>query len=130
MRVVIAEDLFLLREGLSSLLKQYGFEVAEAVDNGPDLLEALTEHQPDVAIVDVRLPPTHTDEGLRAALEARRRTPGLPILILSAHVEQLYARELLADQAGGVGYLLKDRVFTDEQFPRSSPSFSPNARVR
>lgn len=116
MRVVIAEDLFLLREGLSSLLKQYGFEVAEAVDNGPDLLEALTEHQPDVAIVDVRLPPTHTDEGLRAALEARRRTPGLPILILSAHVEQLYARELLADQAGGVGYLLKDRVFTDEQF--------------
>ena len=113
---VIAEDLFLLREGLSSLLKQYGFEVAEAVDNGPDLLEALTEHQPDVAIVDVRLPPTHTDEGLRAALEARRRTPGLPILILSAHVEQLYARELLADQAGGVGYLLKDRVFTDEQF--------------
>jgi DNA-binding NarL/FixJ family response regulator len=66
-RVVIAEDLFLLREGLSSLLKQYGFEVVEAVDNGPDLLEALTEHQPDVAIVDVRLPPTHTDEGLRAA---------------------------------------------------------------
>jgi DNA-binding NarL/FixJ family response regulator len=112
-RVVIAEDLFLLREGLSSLLRQYGFEVAEAVDNGPDLLEALTEHPPDVAIVDVRLPPTHTDEGLRAALAARRRIPGLPILILSAHVEQLYARELLADQAGGVGYLLKDRVFTD-----------------
>ena len=116
MRVVIAEDLFLLREGLSSLLKQYGFEVAEAVGNGPDLLAALTAHQPDIAIVDVRLPPTHTDEGLRAALAARRRTPGLPILILSAHVEQLYARELLADQAGGVGYLLKDRVFTDEQF--------------
>jgi DNA-binding NarL/FixJ family response regulator len=115
-RVVIAEDLFLLREGLSSLLKQHGFEVAEAVDNGPGLLEALTKHQPDVAIVDVRLPPTHTDEGLRAALAARRRTPGLPILILSAHVEQLYARELLADQAGGVGYLLKDRVFTDAQF--------------
>jgi len=115
-RVVIAEDLFLLREGLSSLLKQHGFEVAQAVDNGPGLLEALTEHQPDIAIVDVRLPPTHTDEGLRAALAARRRTPGLPILILSAHVEQLYARELLADQAGGVGYLLKDRVFTDDQF--------------
>jgi DNA-binding NarL/FixJ family response regulator len=115
-RVVIAEDLFLLREGLSSLLKQHGFEIAQAVDNGPALLEALLETKPDVAIVDVRLPPTHTDEGLRAALTARRTNPGLPILILSAHVEQLYARELLADQAGGVGYLLKDRVFTDEQF--------------
>jgi DNA-binding NarL/FixJ family response regulator len=76
----------------------------------------LIDQRPDVAIVDVRLPPTQTDEGLRAALEARRHIPGLPILVLSAHVEQLYARELLADQAGGVGYLLKDRVFTDEQF--------------
>ena len=116
MRVVIAEDLYLLREGLSSLLKEHGFEVVQAVDNGPSLLKALLETQPDIAIVDVRLPPTHTDEGLRAALAARKRKPGLPILILSAHVEQLYARELLADQAGGVGYLLKDRVFTDEQF--------------
>jgi DNA-binding NarL/FixJ family response regulator len=115
-RVVIAEDLYLLREGLSSLLKEHGFEVVQAVDNGPSLLKALLETQPDIAIVDVRLPPTHTDEGLRAALAARKRKPGLPILILSAHVEQLYARELLADQAGGVGYLLKDRVFTDEQF--------------
>ena len=115
MRVVIAEDLFLLREGLSSLLKQHGFEVAEAVDNGLDLLEALTEHQPDVAIVDVRLPPTHTDEGLRAALAARRRTPGLPILILSAHVEQLRPRTARRPSRRS-GYLLKDRVFTDEQF--------------
>jgi DNA-binding NarL/FixJ family response regulator len=115
-RVVIAEDLFLLREGLASLLKEHGFDVAGAVGDGPSLLRALTGLRPDVAIVDVRLPPTHTDEGLRAALEARRRVPGLPILVLSAHVEQLYARELLADQAGGVGYLLKDRVFTDEQF--------------
>jgi DNA-binding NarL/FixJ family response regulator len=115
-RVVIAEDLYLLREGLSSLLKEHGFEVVQAVDNGPSLLKALLETQPDIAIVDVRLPPTHTDEGLRAALAARKQKPGLPILILSAHVEQLYARELLADQAGGVGYLLKDRVFTDEQF--------------
>jgi DNA-binding NarL/FixJ family response regulator len=115
-RVVIAEDLFLLREGLSSLLKEHGCEIAQAVDNGPALLAALLETKPDVAIVDVRLPPTYTDEGLRAALTARRINPGLPILILSAHVEQLYARELLADQAGGVGYLLKDRVFTDEQF--------------
>jgi DNA-binding NarL/FixJ family response regulator len=115
-RVVIAEDLFLLREGLASLLKEHGFDIAEAVGDGPSLLEALIDQRPDVAIVDVRLPPTHTDEGLRAALEARRQRPGLPILVLSAHVEQLYARELLADQAGGVGYLLKDRVFTDEQF--------------
>ena len=116
MRVVIAEDLFLLREGLSQLVKQHGFEIAEAVDNGPSLLRALLDQQPDVAIIDVRLPPTYSDEGLRAALEARRQVPGLPILVLSQHVEQLYARELLADQAGGVGYLLKDRVFTDEQF--------------
>ena len=116
MRVVIAEDLFLLREGLASMLKELGFDVAEAVGDGPSLLRALVNPQPDVAIVDVRLPPAYTDEGLRAALEARRQVPGLPILILSTHVERLYARELLADQAGGVGYLLKDRVFTDEQF--------------
>ena len=116
MRVVIAEDLFLLREGMASLLKEHGFDVAEAVGDGPSLLRALIELRPDVAIVDVRLPPAHTDEGLRAALEARRQVPGLPVLILSTHVERLYARELLADQAGGVGYLLKDRIFTDEQF--------------
>jgi len=115
-RVVIAEDLFLLREGLASLIKQHGFDVAETVDNGPSLLRALLGQRPDIAVVDVRLPPSYSDEGLRAALEARRQVPGLPILILSQHVEQLYARELLADQAGGVGYLLKDRVFTDEQF--------------
>jgi DNA-binding NarL/FixJ family response regulator len=116
MRVVIAEDQFLLREGMASLLKEHGFDVAEAVGDGPSLLRALTSQRPDVAIVDVRLPPAYTDEGLRAALEARRQVPGLPVLILSTHVERLYARELLADQAGGVGYLLKDRVFTDEQF--------------
>jgi len=105
-----------LREGLASLIKQHGFDVAETVDNGPSLLRALLGQRPDIAVVDVRLPPSYSDEGLRAALEARRQVPGLPILILSQHVEQLYARELLADQAGGVGYLLKDRVFTDEQF--------------
>ena len=116
MRVVIAEDQFLLREGMASLLKEHGFDVAEAVGDGPSLLRALTSQRPDVAIVDVRLPPSYTDEGLRAALEARRQVPGLPVLILSTHVERLYARELLADQAGGVGYLIKDRVFTDEQF--------------
>jgi DNA-binding NarL/FixJ family response regulator len=101
---------------MASLLKEHGFEIAEAVGDGPSLLRALIELRPDVAIVDVRLPPAHTDEGLRAALEARHQVPGLPVLILSTHVERLYARELLADQAGGVGYLLKDRVFTDEQF--------------
>ena len=116
MRIVIAEDLFLLREGLASMLKEHGFDVAEAVGDGPSLLRALVEQRPDVAIVDVRLPPAYTDEGLRAAMEARRQVPGLPILILSTHVERLYARELLADRAGGVGYLLKDRVFTDDQF--------------
>ena len=116
MRAVLAEDLFLLRDGLVRLLKAYGFEIAAAVDNAPGLLRALLEQQPDVAIVDVRLPPTFTDDGLRAALEARRQVPGLPVLVLSQYVEQLYARELLADQAGGVGYLLKERVFNDDQF--------------
>jgi len=115
-RVVIAEDLFLLREGIARLLQPHGCEVVAAVGDGPALLQALVGERPDVAIVDVRLPPTFTDEGLRAALEARRQVPGLPVLVLSQYVEQLYARELLADRAGGVGYLLKDRVFTDSQF--------------
>ncbi|MFF0887889.1 LuxR C-terminal-related transcriptional regulator [Streptomyces sp. NPDC003456] len=116
MRVVLAEDLFLLRDGLVRLLQAYGFEIAAAVESGPELAAALAELDPDVAVVDVRLPPTHTDEGLQCALEARRRRPGLPVLVLSQHVEQLYARELLADGSGGVGYLLKDRVFDAEQF--------------
>jgi DNA-binding NarL/FixJ family response regulator len=115
-RVVIAEDLFLLRDGLIRLLEAYGFEVAAAVDNGPDFLAAVRAQPPDVAVVDVRLPPTFTDEGLRAALTARAEFPGLPILVLSQYVEQLYARELLADGAGAVGYLLKDRVFDGAQF--------------
>ena len=116
MRVVVAEDLFLLRDGLVRLLGAHGFDVADAVESAPDLLTALIKHRPDVAIVDVRLPPTFTDDGLRAALEARAQVPGLPVLVLSQYVEQLYARELLADQGGGVGYLLKDRVFNDDQF--------------
>jgi len=115
-RIVIAEDLYLLREGLVRLLSAHGFEIAAAVASAPELLEALVEQRPDVGIVDVRLPPTHTDDGLRAALQARAQVPGLPVLVLSQYVEQLYARELLADQAGGVGYLLKDRVFNDEAF--------------
>ncbi|MEU8177944.1 response regulator transcription factor [Microbispora hainanensis] len=116
MRVVLAEDLHLLREGLVALLRAHGFEVVAAVESGPELLAALVGERPDVAVVDVRLPPTFTDEGLQAALAARRQVPGLPVLVLSQHVEQLYARELLADGSGGVGYLLKDRVFNGEQF--------------
>jgi len=115
-RVVLAEDLFLLRDGLIRLLEAHDFEIAAAVDNGPDLLKALIDHRPDVAVVDVRLPPSFTDEGLRAAIEARRAVPGLPVLVLSQYVEQLYARELLADGAGAIGYLLKDRVFDSGQF--------------
>ncbi|MFF8830305.1 LuxR C-terminal-related transcriptional regulator [Streptomyces sp. NPDC015131] len=116
MRVVLAEDLFLLRDGLVRLLESYDFEVVAAVDNGPGLLKALLDHEPDVAVVDVRLPPTFTDEGLQAALAARRQVPGLPVLVLSQYVEQLYARELLADGSGGIGYLLKDRVFDPDGF--------------
>ncbi|GAB2897467.1 response regulator transcription factor [Streptomyces mayteni] len=116
MRVVLAEDLFLLRDGLVRLLEAHEFEIAAAVDNGPELTRALAELRPDVAVVDVRLPPSFTDEGLQCALTARREQPGLPVLVLSQHVEQLYARELLADGNGGVGYLLKDRVFDADQF--------------
>jgi DNA-binding NarL/FixJ family response regulator len=115
-RIVIAEDLYLLREGLVRLLSAHGFEIVAAVATAPELLTALVEQRPDIGIVDVRLPPTNTDDGLRAALQARAQVPGLPVLVLSQYVEQLYARELLADQAGGVGYLLKDRVFNDEAF--------------
>ena len=115
-RLVVAEDLYLLREGLVRLLKARGFEIAAATDSAPGLLAALLEHRPELAIVDIRLPPTQTDDGLRAALAAREQLPGLPILLLSQYVEPVYAQELLADQAGGVGYLLKDRVFSDDQF--------------
>ncbi|MDR6325823.1 response regulator [Actinoplanes couchii] len=116
MRVVIAEDLALLRDGLIRILEAYDCEVVAAVDNGPSLLPALVEHRPDVAVVDVRLPPTFTDEGLQGAISARRAIPGMPVLVLSQHVEPLYARELLTDRAGGVGYLLKDRVANVAQF--------------
>src|SRR5262249_14756654 len=98
------------------LVQAYGHEVVAAVDNGPDTLKALLAWRPEVAIVDVRLPPTQSDEGLQAALAARREVPGLPVLILSQHVEQLYARELLADGHGGVGYQLKDRVLDADEF--------------
>ncbi|MFJ4681062.1 MULTISPECIES: response regulator transcription factor [Kitasatospora] len=116
MRLVLAEDQFLLREGLSRLLELNGFDIVAAVGSGPELTRALAEHEPDVALVDIRMPPTHTDEGLRAVLEGRRLRPGQPSLLLSQYVDQLYAQELLADGDGGVGYLLKDRVFNSDQF--------------
>ena len=116
MRVVIAEDLALLRDGLTRLLRDSGFEVVAAVDDGEKLVKAVEEHRPDVAIVDVRLPPTFTDEGIRAAVRAREVVEGMPVLILSQYVEQTYAQELLADGRGGVGYLLKDRVANPDEF--------------
>jgi DNA-binding NarL/FixJ family response regulator len=109
-RVVLGEDLTLLRDGLIRLLTAYDMEVVAAADSGPSLLHALLTERPDVAVVDVRLPPTFTDEGLRAAIRAREQLPDLPVLVLSQHVEQLYAKELLASGTGGLGYLLKDRV--------------------
>jgi DNA-binding NarL/FixJ family response regulator len=115
-RVVVAEDLFLLRDGLVRLVQAHGHSVIAAVSTGPATLDALITKRPDAAIVDVRLPPTFSDEGLQAALAARREVPGLPVLILSQHVEQLYARELLADGHGGIGYQLKDRVLDAGQF--------------
>jgi DNA-binding NarL/FixJ family response regulator len=116
LRVVLAEDLALLRDGLLRLLSASGFDVVDAVANGPDLLHALVTHRPDVAVVDVRLPPTCTDEGLRAAIAARAEVPGLPVLVLSQYVERVYARELLSSKHGAVGYLLKDRIFDVDQF--------------
>jgi DNA-binding NarL/FixJ family response regulator len=116
MRIVLAEDLYLLRDGMTYLLRAHDFEVVAAVGSGPELARAIEVHRPDLAVVDVRLPPGFKDEGLRVAIEARRAEPVLPVLVLSQHVEQLYARELLADGRGAVGYLLKDRVANAEQF--------------
>jgi DNA-binding NarL/FixJ family response regulator len=110
-RVVIAEDLALLREGIVALLREAGIDVVAQAEDGDGLLRIVAGHKPDLAIVDVRLPPSFTDEGLRAALEARRRQPGLGVLILSQYVESVYTSELLASSGeGGVGYLLKERV--------------------
>jgi len=110
LRVVIAEDSVLIREGIARLINESGGTVVAMVGDGDSFLTAVEEHGPDVSVVDVRMPPTQRDEGLRAAIEARRRWPGTPVLMLSQYVERQYARELLADRAGGVGYLLKDRV--------------------
>jgi DNA-binding NarL/FixJ family response regulator len=110
MRVVIAEDSVLLREGLSRLLIESGFDVVAAVGDGEAVLRMVDEHRPDVAVLDVRMPPTHTDEGLRAALVIRRQWPDVAVLVFSQYVEERYATELLAGETRGVGYLLKDRV--------------------
>ena len=116
MHVVIAEDSVLLRAGLQRLLADEDIETVAAVEDGEGLLVAVSEHRPDLAIVDVRMPPTFTDEGLRAALRAREQQPGLPVLVLSQYVEERYAVELLSGGAGGVGYLLKERVADVAEF--------------
>ncbi|TNC21419.1 response regulator transcription factor [Amycolatopsis alkalitolerans] len=110
MRVVLAEDAVLLRAGMQRLLADEDIHTVAAVDNADDLIHAVTTHKPDLAIVDVRMPPTYTDEGLRAALQARETIPDLPVLVLSQYVEETYAVQLLSGGAGGVGYLLKERV--------------------
>ena len=116
LRIVVADDAVLLREGLVRLLAEDGHQVVAAVGDGPALVEAVLRHRPDVSVVDVRMPPTHTDEGLRAAITARSQLPGAPMLVLSQYVEVSYAGDLLADGAGAIGYLLKDRVARVEEF--------------
>jgi DNA-binding NarL/FixJ family response regulator len=115
-RLVVADDSLLLREGLVRLLEEAGFAVVGQAGDADDLMRKVFAHKPDVAVIDVRMPPNHTDDGLRAALEIRRRRPGVGVLVLSAYVEETYAHELLADGAAGVGYLLKDRVAQLERF--------------
>ncbi len=110
MRIVIAEDSVLLREGIARLLAEYGHEVVEALGDASRLLSSVAQHAPDLVIVDVRMPPTHTDEGLRAAVELRAVRPGTPVLVLSQYVEERYAAELIESGTAGIGYLLKERV--------------------
>jgi DNA-binding NarL/FixJ family response regulator len=116
LRIVVADDAVLLREGLVRLLTEDGHQVVATVGDGPALLEAVLAHRPDVSVVDVRMPPTYTDEGLRTAIAARSRLPGAPMLMLSQYVEASYAADLLADGSGAIGYLLKDRVAKVEEF--------------
>ena len=120
MRVVIAEDLALLRDGLSRLLRDNGFDVVAAVRDGGALVRTVVGERPELAVVDIRLPPSFRDEGLRAALDARKRVPETAILIVSQYIEHAYAKELLADGRGGVGYLLKDRIMDVDAFVDSA----------
>ena len=115
-RTIVADDSVLLRDGIVRLLGDSGFDVVAAVGDADALLDAVTEHQPQLCVVDVRMPPTHTDEGLRAAIEIRRRDPSIAVLVLSQYVEEHYAGELLGGDVSGVGYLLKDRVIDVEDF--------------
>jgi DNA-binding NarL/FixJ family response regulator len=116
LKIVVADDSVLLREGLVRLLTENGHDVVAAVGDGPTLVHAIEEHRPDLSVVDVRMPPSHTDEGLRAAVDARLLVPGSPVLVLSQYVEVSYADDLLADGAGAIGYLLKDRVLAITDF--------------
>jgi len=114
--VIVADDSVLLRDGVVRLLGDSGFDVVAAVGSAEELLDAVTEHEPQLCVVDVRMPPTHTDEGLRAAIEIRRRYPHIAVLVLSQYVEERYAAELLDGDVSGLGYLLKDRVIDVNQF--------------
>ena len=116
MRIVIAEDSLLLRDGLTRMLVDHGHEVVGSAEDAADLAKLVAETEPDIVILDVRMPPTHTDEGIRAALELRARSPELPVLVLSQYVEENYATELLAGDLGGIAYVLKDRVTDVGQF--------------
>jgi DNA-binding NarL/FixJ family response regulator len=129
MRLVLAEDSVLLREGLTRLLAEAGHEVAAATGDGESFLRAVSEHRPDVVIVDVRMPPTFTDEGLRAALVVRRSWPDTGVLVLSQYVEERYATELLSDRPQGVGYLLKDRVAELAEFLGALDRVAANGSV-
>jgi DNA-binding NarL/FixJ family response regulator len=129
MRVVLAEDSVLLREGLTRLLAEAGHEVAAATGDAESFLRAVAEHRPDVVVVDVRMPPTFTDEGLRAALAVRRSWPDTGVLVLSQYVEERYATELLSDRPQGVGYLLKDRVAELAEFLAALDRVAANGSV-
>lgn len=128
-RIVIAEDQFILRQGLSALLAPWGIQTVAAGPDAASALRACAELAPDLALLDIRMPPTHRDEGLRAALELRRGSPGFPVLLLSQYVEHLYVQELLDSPGGGVGYLLKDRVFDDARFASQLRAVSAGGTV-
>lgn len=129
MRIVIAEDAVILRDGLAGLLRAYGHDVVASVGDGEALCAAVDEHRPDVAIADIRMPPTFTDEGIRAAIALRRDFPGIGVLVFSQYVETKYATQLLADGAGGVGYLLKDRVADVSDFIEALTRVASGATV-
>lgn len=129
MRVVVADDSVLLREGLVRLLTEVGCEVLAAVEDAPSLLDAVRQHHPDVAVVDIRMPPGMTDDGLRAAVELRGQEPGLGVLMLSAYIELSYADALLSDGRGGVGYLLKDRVTSLDTLSEALKTISAGGTV-